>query len=340
MAPSPAPTPGDTPLRTSTAGNAQKLLLQFGFLLAIVLPFLLTVYAAVLLTRGQVQWYYPVAAVAGCVLAGLGVTAGYHRMLTHQSFEAHPLVQYSLLIAGAIAGMGSPVIWAHKHLHHHSESDQENDIHSPHTPRFRGRLFEGFRQWLDAHMGWMFRDQPARVSRKALQVTDTPAAQFVHRTWGWWLAGGLLVPLCFGWNAFLWVGAVRLFLNHHITWSVNSVCHLWGKQPFPTTKDHSKNNGIVGLLALGEGWHNNHHFRPSSARHGLLPGQLDVTYLVICLLERCRLVSGVQRYAQCPRCRDWHLAGAACRRDVTERQPSSQRSARGERAGDRERAGV
>ena len=285
--------------------KVQERLLRIGVFLAIVGPFALTIYAAVTLTRGKVHWMYPLAALISFFFASLGTTAGYHRMLTHQAFEARPIVQYFFLICGAIGGMGSPVTWAHMHLHHHSESDREGDIHSPYNALHDNPWL----QWFHGHMGWMFRDQPYKVNKKARQVTGTPAAQFVHRTWIFWILAGLLVPLCFGWNAFLWVGGVRLFLNHHVTWSVNSVCHIWGRQPFQETKDKSKNNAIVGILALGEGWHNNHHFRPRSARHGLLPGQLDLTYSVICLLERCKLVSAVQRYGLCPECRDWHLTG-------------------------------
>ncbi len=295
--------PGTTSV--PTPGRAENALRQFGWLLVMAGPLALTLYSAAALTRGKVSWVYPVAAFAAAAVANLGTTAGYHRMLTHQAFKAHPVVQYALLILGAVAGMGSPVCWAQDHLHHHSHSDTEHDLHSPHTPRFRGQLFEGLRKLLDSHMGWMFRTHDVKVGAKARQITEMPAAQFVHRTALLWLLAGLLLPLCFGWNAFLWIGAVRLFLNHHITWSVNSICHLWGRQPFKNTRDNSKNNAIVGFLALGEGWHNNHHFRPASARHGLLRGQLDLTYTLICLLERCKLVCNVKRYAACRVCHDW-----------------------------------
>jgi len=294
---------------TPTVGKVQHFLGQLAMFLAIVSPLCLTVYAAVTLTHGRVHWGYPVAAVLLASITNLGTTAGYHRMLTHQAFKAHAGVQYTLLILGAIAGMSSPIIWAHDHLHHHSHSDTDHDLHSPHTSRFMGRPFQSLLKCFDAHIGWLFRGQPAQVTAKARQVTDTPAARFVHKTCYFWLFGGLLAPLCFGWNAFVWAAMVRLFLNHHITWSVNSICHLWGRQPFKNTKDQSKNNALVGILALGEGWHNNHHFRPTSARHGLLPGQLDLTYAVICLLERCKLVSNVQRYALCLQCHDWHATG-------------------------------
>lgn len=295
---------------STTATPKQKTLKfmgQVGLFLGIVAPLCVTVYAAVSLTHGTVRWFYPMAAAITSSIANLGTTAGYHRMLTHQSFKAHFSIQYLLLILGAIAGMASPINWAHDHMHHHSHSDTAEDLHSPHTLRFKGWRLQGMWQWFDSHIGWMFRGQPVEVSKKARQMTDMPAARFVHRTWVLWLAGGLLAPLVFGWNAFLWVGVVRLFLNHHITWSVNSICHMWGRQPFKNTKDKSKNNALVGILAMGEGWHNNHHFRPASARHGILPGQLDLTYTVICLLERCKLVSDVKRYAPCPQCHDWRL---------------------------------
>lgn len=277
--------------------------------LAVVAPPCLTFYAAIALTRGHVSWGYPLLAFVLASVTNLGTTAGYHRMLTHQAFKAHPVVQYALLILGAIAGMSSPIVWAHDHLYHHSHSDSENDLHSPHTRRFEGRRFEKFQQWLHAHTGWLFRNT-IRMGSKACQSANTPAARFVDRTCYLWLLAGLFVPLCFGWNAFLWAGMVRLFLSHHITWSVNSVCHLWGQQPFPGTRDKSRNNVIVGVLALGEGWHNNHHFRPASARHGLLPRQLDLTYTAICLLERCKLISHVKRYAQCMQCQNWHSTDA------------------------------
>lgn len=299
--------PDPTP-KTRTLSD---FLQDYFMLTAVVAPFFITLYAAISLTRGEVSWKYPLLALALASLTNLGTTAGYHRMLTHQSFKAHPIVQYVLLILGAMAGMSSPSKWVNDHIHHHSHSDDEHDIHSPHTPRFRGKKFETLRQWYDAHTGWVFRNDNLRLSGRAKQVAATPAVRFVDKTANWWLLASLLLPLCFGWNAFVWCSAARLFLNHHITWCVNSVCHLWGRQPFKNTRDRSKNNAIIGVLALGEGWHNNHHFRPASARHGLLPGQLDLTYTVICLLEKCHLVTDVQRYAHCKNCQDWYSAGAS-----------------------------
>ena len=299
--------------KTDFKTRTRPWLEKFGMFLAVVVPPCGALYAAVLLTRGHVFWGYPVLAFVLASLTNLGTTAGYHRMLTHQAFKAHPVVQYALLILGAVAGMSSPIVWAHDHIYHHSHSDTENDLHSPHTQRFQGWGVEVFWQWLHAHIGWLFCS--TIPFNKATPATDTPAARFVHKTCYVWLLAGIFVPLCFGWNAFVWAGLVRLFLSHHITWSVNSICHLWGQQPFQGTKDKSKNNVLVGILALGEGWHNNHHFRPASAQHGMLPRQLDITYSVICLLERCKLVWQVKRYAPCPTCQTWQAADA--RKNVT-----------------------
>ena len=226
-----------------------QFLEQFALLSMIIAPIFLTFYAAIALTQGGVSWKYPVAAFLAASFVNLGTTAGFHRMLTHQSFRAHPAAQYILLILGAVAGMGSPVCWACNHIHHHSHSDTENDIHSPHTHRFEGGSFATLRRWIDAHMGWILRYQAdtVKISAKARQVTDTAAARFVHKTAVLWFLAGLFLPLCFGWNAFLWLGIVRLFLNQHITYSVNSICHLWGRQPFQNTKDKSRNNALIGV---------------------------------------------------------------------------------------------
>ena len=142
-------------------------IVQAGMLLAIIAPLVLTFYAASALTRGAVSWHYPAAAFAFASLTNLGTTAGYHRMLTHQAFRAHPVVQYTLLILGAIAGMSSPVQWARDHIYHHSHSDTPEDIHSPHTPRYEGRRFPKLWQWADAHMGWTMRWHPVPVSQKS-----------------------------------------------------------------------------------------------------------------------------------------------------------------------------
>ncbi len=160
-------------LKTRSRPGLEKI----GMFLAVVAPPCLTFYAAIALTRGHVSWGYPLLAFVLASLTNLGTTAGYHRMLTHQAFKAHPVVQYALLILGAIAGMSSPIVWAHDHLYHHSHSDSENDLHSPHTRRFEGMRFEKIYQWLHAHTGWLFRDT-IHVSSKACQSADTPAARF------------------------------------------------------------------------------------------------------------------------------------------------------------------
>jgi len=219
------------------------------------------------------------------VPAALGVTIGYHRMLAHRGFEAHPVVRGVLLVFGAWSIQGGPLSWAAVHLKHHSFSDKELDPHSP-----------AAKSLFHAHMGWLFsaeRPEPEAFARA--QMAD-PVARFVGRTAFWWAVLGLALPFVFGgWSGFLWGGLVRVFLVHHVTWSVNSVCHRFGSRPFRTGADRSTNNLLVGLIALGEGWHNNHHAFPRSAFHGLRWKEIDVSGYAIRLMGILRLASNIYR---------------------------------------------
>jgi hypothetical protein len=179
---------------------------------------------------------------------------------------------------------GSPDIWAATHLKHHAHSDQEDDPHSP---------LDGF--W-HAHFGWLFslRNFPA-VREYTPHLLEDRLVQFISRSAPLWVLLSLLLPaLLGGWTGFLWGGLVRIFLVNHVTWSVNSVCHSFGKRPFETM-DESRNEWVVGLLAFGEGWHNNHHAFPHNAFHGLHWWQFDLSGLLIRLSERFGFVWQVQR---------------------------------------------
>jgi stearoyl-CoA desaturase (delta-9 desaturase) len=217
-------------------------------------------------------------------LASMGITVGYHRMLTHQGFVAPAWLRMMILICGAMAFEGTPAQWAATHIKHHAHSDEEGDPHSP---------LEGF--W-HAHMGWLFaRTNFPEVRSYAPHLLQDPVVLFVSRTTPLWMALSLVIPFVLGgWTGFVWAGLVRVFLTTHITWSVNSVCHTFGKRAFETI-DESRNEWIVGLLAFGEGWHNNHHAFPRSAFHGLHWWQFDLSGIIIRLLERCGLVWNVQR---------------------------------------------
>jgi stearoyl-CoA desaturase (Delta-9 desaturase) len=195
--------------------------------------------------------------------------------------------------------------WVADHRKHHTFADEEGDPHSPHTEGgegWRGVL----RGWWHSHMGWLFdRGERASASRFARDLKDDPAIRFVDRWFPAWALLGLALPALAGFalsggeplaalTGFVWGGLVRTFLQHHATWSVNSICHMYGKREFDTD-DQSRNNWVVGLVALGEGWHHNHHAFPTSARHGLSWRQLDPSYLIICGLERVGLARNVKR---------------------------------------------
>ncbi len=211
-------------------------------------------------------------------LTCIGITVGYHRLITHRSFECHPAVRAVLLALGCLAVEGSPIRWASTHIKHHAYADHDGDPHSP----LRGMFF--------AHVGWMARPESFPDPRMYTPyLFQDPLTLWFTRTYFLWVAVSLLVPfLLGGWSGLLWGGLVRIFFTHHVTWSVNSVCHLFGSRPFRTT-DTSANNWIVGLLAFGEGWHNNHHAFPQSAIHGLHWRQVDLSGALIRLLRLVRL---------------------------------------------------
>lgn len=217
-------------------------------------------------------------------LTALGVTVGYHRMLTHRGFEASPTVRGAFLILGCMAFEGPPDQWAATHIKHHAHSDTEEDPHSP---------LEGF--W-HAHFGWLFSLKSFPVVQEyAPHLLRDRTVQFVSRTAALWMSLSLLLPLVLGgFTGFVWGGLVRIFLVNHVTWSVNSVCHCFGKRPFESG-DESRNEWIVGLLGFGEGWHNNHHAFPENAFHGMRWWQFDLSGLLIRLFERVGLVWNVQR---------------------------------------------
>ncbi len=260
-------------------------------LVVVVLPFLATLFAIWLLWQRAVNWTDIALLIAFNVLAGLGVTVGYHRMLTHRSFQPHPVVKFIFLVFGSMAVEGPALEWAATHIKHHAHSDREGDPHSP---------IEGF--W-HAHMGWMFNRSFADPNVYCRNLVKDPIVVFVSHTFIFWVLLSLAIPFAIGgWTGLLWGGLVRIFLTHHITWSVNSVCHTFGKREFET-RDQSRNEWIVGLLGLGEGWHNNHHAFPRSAFHGLHWWQFDLSGYVIWTLERVGLVRDVYRVTPAMRAR-------------------------------------
>ena len=260
-------------------------------LTVVVVPLAATLFAIRLLWQHAVNW--PDLALLGVLyaLVALGVTVGFHRMLTHRSFRPHPAVKFALLVLGSMAVEGPAIEWAATHIKHHALADSEGDPHSP---------LDGF---FHAHLGWVFESDNADPNVYCRNLVNDPIVSFVSRTFLIWAVlafvipfgvGGLLGGWAGAWTGLLWGGLVRQFLTHHVTWSVNSVCHTFGRREFETT-DRSRNEWIVGLLAFGEGWHNNHHAFPRSAFHGLHWWQFDLSGYLIWTLERLHLAREVYR---------------------------------------------
>ncbi len=275
---------------------------RIGLLVVIVLPFLGLLAALVLLWGWGLGWV-EVGLLAGMyLLTGLGITVGFHRYFTHRSFETNRVVQCLLGVLGSMSVQGPLLKWVALHRRHHQHSDRHEDPHSPHH---HGRGFLGLvRGFWHAQVGWLFRPGPAHLSAYVKDLRQSALLRWVSALFPLWVLVGLLIAtglgvlLVGGWVGalvgLLWGGLVRIFFVHHVTWSVNSVCHLWGRQPFPA-RDESRNNFLCGVLALGEGWHNNHHAFPTSARHGLHWWQVDVSYWVIRLLALLGLAWKVKR---------------------------------------------
>ena len=252
-------------------------------LVVVVVPLLATVFAVRLLWERAVNWTDVILLLVMYSLVALGVTVGFHRMLTHRSFKPHPVVKLVLLILGSMSVEGAALDWAATHIKHHAQADREGDPHSP---------VEGF---FHAHLGWLFKDRMADPNVYCRYLLKDPIVVFVSRTFLLWVVLSLVIPFAIGgWTGLLWGGLVRMFLTHHVTWSVNSVCHTFGKREFETN-DRSRNEWVVGLLGFGEGWHNNHHAFPRSAFHGLHWWQFDFSGYVIWTLERVGLARDVYR---------------------------------------------
>ena len=239
------------------------------------------------------------------VITALGVTMGFHRMLTHRAFESSRAFRAVIAAIGSMAVQGSVITWVADHRKHHAFTDHEGDPHSPHLsgPGFLGAL-KGL--W-HAHVGWLFKTVgTADQQRFAPDLLKDGAIRRVDKLFWVWAVLGFVVPFAIGWaiggglgtalTALLWGGFVRVFLLHHVTWSINSICHFFGRRRFDV-KDESRNVFWLAPISMGESWHHNHHAFPTSAFHGLrLTERLaDPTGLLIALFEKLGLVWNVVR---------------------------------------------
>ena len=290
------------PSTTAPLVEGRKSVLEQSLVIAFMIIPVVALVAAVMLTWG---WGITLLDVVIATIAyfgtGLGVTVGFHRHFTHKSFKATRPMKVALAITGSLAFQGSIVSWVADHRRHHAFSDKEGD---PHSPWLFGTgplaLVRGF--W-HAHMGWLFdRDKTnarrfapdlladrdvAAVDRQFVLLTvvslGVPALLGGLLSWSWW--GAL--------TAFLWGGLVRVGLLHHVTWSINSICHMAGRRPFGT-RDRSANVWWLAVLSFGESWHNLHHADPTCARHGVKRGQIDMSARLIWLFEKFGWVHSVR----------------------------------------------
>ncbi len=254
--------------------------------------------------RNLFGWEYLLLLAFMYVSVGTGITVGFHRLLTHRSFKCSRLLRAGFAALGSAAAEGPVIDWVATHRKHHQFSDEHGDPHSPHVDREHG--WRGALQGLAyAHLGWVFKDmEVADEHRYARDLLADPMIKFVDRTFVLWVVIGLAVPFGLGFAVtgsitggllgLLWGGAARIFFVHHATFSINSVCHFFGRQDYDTG-DESKNVAWLAIPTWGEAWHNNHHAFPTSYRHGLRRWQIDPAAGVIRVLEMFGLAWDVVR---------------------------------------------
>jgi stearoyl-CoA desaturase (delta-9 desaturase) len=269
-------------------------------LVGVVVPFVAFLGALVLLWNRAVGPLDLAILALMYLLSGIGVTVGFHRLLTHRAFETHRPLKYVFAVLGSLSVQGPVITWVADHRKHHAHTDEEGDPHSPHVGHG-----SGLRGLLHAHMGWLMESMGrAQRRRYAPELMEDAGMRRINRSFELIVLAGLAIPFALGYllggtltaalTALLWGGLVRIFLLHHVTWSINSVCHFFGRRRF-ATDDHSTNVFWLALPSLGESWHHNHHAFPRSAQQGLRRWELDPSGALIALLERLGLAWNVVR---------------------------------------------
>jgi stearoyl-CoA desaturase (delta-9 desaturase) len=272
---------------------------------AVVIPFVGLLASGVLLWN-RLLGPRDLALFAALYLAtGVGITVGFHRLLTHRAFQTHSWVRYLFAVLGSMALEGSVIDWVADHRKHHTFPDEEGDPHSPHIhdgSGWRGML----RGLWHAHVGWLFSTHGQASSRRyARDLVEDPFMRRINRAFPWLALASLALPAVLGFvisggswlaalTAYIWAGLARVFLVHHITWSINSICHFFGRRRFDV-EDRSTNVFWLALPSLGEAWHHNHHAFPRSAFHGLRWYELDPSGWIIAALAKFGLAWDVVR---------------------------------------------
>jgi stearoyl-CoA desaturase (Delta-9 desaturase) len=277
-------------------------------LAAVILPLLAFFAAVVLLWNSWVDWRDLVLLVVLYVLTGLGITVGFHRMLTHRSFQTSKGVERVFAVLGSLAVQGSVIQWVSDHRKHHAHTDEEGDPHSPHAGFAGGGVGGTLRGLFHAHVGWILTEEGgANRAQYAKDLVEDRGMRRISDNFHWLVLASLALPTLLGFllsggelkgaaTGLLWGGFVRIFLLHHVTWSINSICHFFGTRRFDVD-DHSTNVFWLALPSFGEAWHHNHHTFPRSAEHGLKRWEkaMDPSAALIWAMERAGLVWNVVR---------------------------------------------
>ncbi|MGH3384869.1 MAG: acyl-CoA desaturase [Nocardioidaceae bacterium] len=301
--PSPsALTSADEDLPYGTLGSDQQSRAeQIALGAFIAIPFLAVLVAIPVAWGGWLGWSDVIIAVVMYFLTGHGVTVGFHRFFTHKSFKPNRTLKVALAVAGSMAIQGPVVRWVADHRRHHKFSDRDGD---PHSPWRYGSSIRGLTKGLfHSHMMWLFDTEQTPQRKYAPDLLKDKDIVRVSRQFPMWVAISLITPIVVGglvtWSwqgavtAFFWGSLVRVSLLHHVTWSINSICHTIGDRPF-VSRDKSANVWWLAIPSMGESWHNLHHADPTCARHGVLRGQLDSSARFIWLFEKFGWVSSVR----------------------------------------------
>jgi len=285
------PRAGQAGAEPEPTGASSSTRHKIAMLIAAIAP-LVGVGVAITVTwmAGFMGWLYLSMLLGGCFVTLLGITVSYHRLLSHRSYDCVAPMRFLFTALGAMAVEGSPIRWCAVHRRHHQFSDHDGDPHSPHT--HDGGFWNALKGFCYAHMGWLFTDfwSDADMKRYVPDLYRDPIARSISESYYIFVILSVAIPTAIGglvtmtWTGAvlgaLWGGLVRIFLAHHITWSVNSVCHVFGSRDF-SSDDYSTNNAVCAILGVGEGWHNNHHAFPNSAQFGLKWYQFDMGWVII-----------------------------------------------------------
>jgi stearoyl-CoA desaturase (delta-9 desaturase) len=293
--------PSATERLATLGGDTQSIKEQVALAIFIGAPFLALVAAVPVAWGGWLSWTDAILALAAYAITGHGITVGYHRLFTHRSFKPNRALKYALAVAGSMAVQGPVVRWVADHRKHHKFSDRDGDPHSPW--KYGTNLRALLKGLLHAHLMWLFDEEQTPQRTYAPDLMKDPDIVRISRQFPLWVVVSLATPMLAGglitWSwqgalsAFFWASLVRVALLHHVTWSINSICHAIGDRPF-VSRDRSANVWWLAIPSMGESWHNLHHADPTCARHGVLRGQVDTSARLIWALEKVGWVHDVR----------------------------------------------